>query len=148
MKLLAHATHLAGALSSCISRPTMVLKSLFSTGPPTPHNPGEKCHLFHEALLDFASGSRPLPSTPAPVSTILLDVHSPYQLHTPSPAFKLFQPLKALKSALSAPGRCPGDTGQRTQEGRSLGLPGSNTEKLPLLALLASPVITHHLSTV
>ena len=45
--LTRNATHstwntLGRSTSSCISRPTRVLKSpLFSTGPPTPHNPGE-----------------------------------------------------------------------------------------------------------
>lgn len=68
-------------------------------------------------------GGQPPPSTPAPMSPVLLDTS--FALPNPPPppfAFKLLQPLNGNENSASTrtPSRRPGDIGQRTWEGRSL----------------------------
>ena len=143
---------LGRSTSSCISRPTIVLKSpLFSTGPPTPHNPGEMPPLPWSTPWLCQWGNGPFPQLLHQCQPSSLTFIRPIQ-RTPSPAFKLFQPLQSAgKSAfIPAPGRCPGDTGQRTQEGRSLGLQGlQHWKAVPAgSSALAPQSPTHHLSTV
>ena len=61
-----------------------------------------KCHLFHEALLDFSRGKQPLPPTPAPMSPLL---DSPFALSKPHrlPSLSPFSLSKALRSQPLSP---------------------------------------------
>ena len=66
---------------------------------------------------------------------------------TPSPAFKLLQPLQSVeKSAfIPAPGRCPGDMAREHRKVEAYGCRGTNTENLPLLS--PQHVLPSHQST-